>query len=259
MPSVFEQLKGIKHTRPVNTLLVPKNSVSPQKQDIVSLWQKDPSAQNTKKVLQMLKPTIDSALHSYTPGQEDTYRLKATSIALQSLKSYDRTKAASPATFVFTNLQRLNRIRRERQTPVHIPESQVYAFQLLQKKSAQLQDKLGRQPTQEQLSDYTGLSKKKIEKVRNGNTSYLSQSSTADIESGADLIGQPGESQKDFYNYVYDSVSPADKKIMQWTSGYGSKQLSNNQIATKLHMSPGAVSQHKAKIQQLLGRVRGLL
>ena len=48
-----------------------------------------------------LKPTIDSALHSYAPGQENSLRLKAASYAIQSLQKYDATKKVSPKTFVF--------------------------------------------------------------------------------------------------------------------------------------------------------------
>ena len=50
MPSIFADIKGIEHKRPKETLLVAK----PQplvKQDVVSLWQKNPSAENTKAVL----------------------------------------------------------------------------------------------------------------------------------------------------------------------------------------------------------------
>ena len=43
MPSVFEDIKGIKHTRPVSTLLISKPAQQ-QKPDLVSLWQKDQSA-----------------------------------------------------------------------------------------------------------------------------------------------------------------------------------------------------------------------
>ena len=258
MPSIFQAIKGKTYNRPAETLLISGNKKPENKQDIVSVWQKDKSPQNTKKVLQLLKPTIQSALHTYTPGQEDAFRLKATSMAIQSLSGYNPQKAASPNTYVFTNLQRLNRIRRERETPIHIPESKVYALQIIQRKQKELEEKLGRQPTDEQLSDYSGLSRKKIQQVRAGSL-YTSQSATADPQTGSDLLGTKDTSDKDYFDYVYDSVSPLDKKIMEWTAGYNKKPLSNNQIAAKLHLSAGAVSQRKARIQELLGQVRGLV
>ena len=258
MGSIFEAIQGKTYNRPKETLLISKTKLPENKQDIVSVWQKDRSEENTRKVLQLLQPTIESALHTYTPGQEDSFRLKATSLALKSLADYNPQKAASPNTYVFTNLQRLNRLRRQRQTPIHIPESQVYAMQLIDRKKQQLQERLGREPSDQQLSDYTGLSQKKIERVMSG-TAFASQSATTDEQTGADLLGSRDTTDKDYYEYVYNSVSPLDQKIMEWTSGYKGKELSNNQIASKLHLSAGAVSQRKARIQELLGQVRGLV
>ena len=258
MSSVFDALKGKTYSRPVETLIINKKPKQASQEDLIVLWKKNKSAENTRKVVQYLKPTIENALHSYVPGQQASFKLKATSLALQALNNYDKTKSASPATFVFTNLQRLNRIRRDRQMPIHIPQSQVYAKQLLDKKQVQLEQRLGRQPSQNELCDYAGISKKKLHTLQNG-TAYVSQSNTVDAQTGADLLGSKGITDRDYYNYVYDSVSPIDQKIMQWSSGFGKKQLSNNQIAHKLRMSAGAVSQHKAKIQQLMGKVRGIL
>lgn len=258
MPSIFDAIKGDLPKRDAKTIIV-KQQPAVQQDDVVSLWQKNNTPQNTQKVLQYLKPTIQSALHSYVPGQEASFRLKATSLALETLKGFDRTKNTSPTTYVFTGLQRLNRIRRERQNPIHIPQSQVYIKQMLDRKTADLQEKLGREPSDQQLSDYTGLSRKKLEKLRDNSIYTVSQSATNDPETGAQRMGDSGISDKDYYDYVYDSVSPVDQKIMQWSSGFGKKTLSNNEIAAKLHLSAGAVSQRKAKIQQMLGQVRGLL
>lgn len=256
--NVFDAMQGKTLYRPVNTIIGHKRKLPDQKTSLVQTWKKDPSGQNTRKVLEYLKPTIQSALHSYVPGQQSQFKLKATNLALQALKGYDKTKASSPATYVFTNLQRLNRIRRQRQNPIHIPQSQVYAKTQLDKKIAQLEDSLGREPSDQEICDYAKISKKKLEALQSGGAT-VSQSAAADTQTGSDLIGDKGLTDKDYYDYVYSSVSPIDQKIMQWSSGYGKKSLSNNQIAAKLHLSPGAVSQHKTRIQELIGQVRGLL
>ena len=257
MANVFDAIKNTRYNRPAATVLV-KQQLQPAEDDVVSQWKKNKSPENTKKVLQYLKPTIQSALHTYAPNQEQAFRLKATSMALSQLDKYQPSKGSSPRTFVFTSLQRLNRLRRERQTPIHIPESQVYAKKLIDQKRSILQDKLGREPSDQQLSDFVGISKAKLNKL-NLNSATVNTSSAQDTQSGHDLLGTSQLSDKDYYNYVYDSVSPVDQKIMQWSSGMNGKQLSNNEIAHKLNLSPGAVSQRKAKIQELMGKVRGLL
>lgn len=257
MPGIFEQIKGL-NTSPQNTAPKP---VKPTQDDIVQTiadWQKKSTPETTKQILDFIKPTIDSALHTYTPGQQNTFRIKATSYALQSLRNYDVTKKASPKTFVFSNLQRLNRLRRQRQNIIHVPQNQVYMKQLLDSKSAQLQSDLGRPPTDQQLSQALYISKRKLDKLRQQSSVTISQTMSQDPQ-GHQMLGKSDVTDRDYYNYVYSSVSPVDKKIMQWTSGYGTKPLSNNQIAEKLHISPGAVSQRKNRIQQLMSQVRGLV
>lgn len=257
MPGIFEQIKGL-NTSNQNTASKP---VKPTQDDIVQTiadWQKKSTPENTKQILDFIKPTIDSALHTYTPGQQNTFRIKATSYALQSLRNYDVTKKASPNTFVFSNLQRLNRLRRQRQNIIHIPQNQVYMKQMMDNKAAQLQNDLGRPPTDQELSQALYISKRKLDKLRQQSSVIISQAMSQDPQ-GHQMLGKSDVTDMDYYNYVYSSVSPVDKKIMQWTSGYRTKPLSNNQIAEKLHISPGAVSQRKNRIQQLMSQVRGLV
>lgn len=254
MHSIFNSISN-KSRAQSNLNTQPKRDLN----QTVLQWQKKCTPQNTKVVLQLLKPTIQSALHTYVPGQQSSFKIKASAMALQSLRQYKPTKGASPKTFVFTNLQRLNRLRRQRQNLIHIPESQVYAKQLVEKKITQLSQDLGRDPTDEQLQDATGMSKKKLQRVLSAGTTIFNDSASMDQNQRASTFSVSDLSDQDYFKYVYNSVGPLDKKIMQWTSPKAKVQLSNNQIAKKLRLSAGAVSQRKAKIQQLLGSVRGLL
>jgi len=58
---------------------------------------------------------------------------------------------------------------------------------------------------------------------------------------------------------VYDELPSLDQKIMELSLGlHGRKPLSNLEIAKKLGRSPGAISQRKAKIQELLDQEQDL-
>lgn len=249
MNSIFSAISNKPEQTVQKVLQTPKKS-------IITLWKQDRSQQNTRQVIDLLNPTIDSALHTYTPGQQKQFKIKAINIALDSLKNFDQSKKVSPSTYVFTALQRLNRVRRQRQNIIHIPQSQVYLKNLVDKKQQQLQTKLGRQATDQQLSDATGISKKKLDRLKSG--SVFNESSAVNQQSGDSTFKVKGLTQNDYFNYVYDSVSPVDKKIMQWTRNK-SMGMSNNEIAKKLKLSAGAVSQRKAKIQQMLSQVRGII
>ena len=69
MPGIFEQIKGL-NTSSQNTASKPVKQQ--QQEDIVqtiSDWQKKSTPETAKQILDFIKPTIDSALHTYTPGQ----------------------------------------------------------------------------------------------------------------------------------------------------------------------------------------------
>ena len=67
----------------------------------------------------------------------------------------------------------------------------------------------------------------------------------------------PGQTtaQDAWLDFVYGDLSPVDKLVMDMTLGRnGRKRTSTQEIARKLNISPGAVSQRAAKIQTLLNK-----
>jgi hypothetical protein len=56
-------------------------------------------------------------------------------------------------------------------------------------------------------------------------------------------------------DFVYDDLGPTDKLIMDLTLGRnGRRKVSTAEIAQKLRMTPGAISQRAAKIQAMLDK-----
>jgi DNA-directed RNA polymerase specialized sigma subunit len=54
---------------------------------------------------------------------------------------------------------------------------------------------------------------------------------------------------------VYHELTPTDRKIFEWRTGYnGVKKLQAQQIAKKLGVSAGAVSQRTSKIADRLAQ-----
>lgn len=228
-------------------------------QSAITRWQTgDKSAAG--QILQYLKPTISSALRSFAPGQQNTLNIQAAKLALSSMSTYDPSKNVQPSTHAFNALQRLNRVRRQRQNIIHVPQDTVYKFNIIQQKSAQLQDQLGRQPTTQQLADSLGMSQKKIQQITSRSNGIINDSLAVSQMTGQSTFSTKNVSDKDYIDYTYRSLGPIQQKIMQWSLGLnGKKMLSNAQIAKKLSISPGAVSQRRLKINNLLSQVRGLI
>ena len=126
----------------------------------------------------------------------------------------------------------------------------------LERAEKDLEDSLGRVPSTTELSDYTGLSLKRIEKLRRANlpmaTSQLVNSEGNPISPATRILGDTAK-QDAWQEYVYDSLDDRKRAIMERLYGmHGFKQKSPAQIAKELKISTAAISQQRKKIDEAL-------
>ena len=227
--------------------------------DLVARWQKNPTPEDTSEILHQLQPPIKSAMTSYAPGMDKQLSIKAATLALDAMKTYNPDKGADPTTHAFHNLKRLSRLSADRNSIIPQPEGARLETQRLMDLAARFEDERGREPSFGELADMTGLNTKRVAKLMNGNT-VINDTSSLSEESKESTFTQKDLTDEDYFEYVYSSVGPIDQKIMEWTSGmHGRPQLSNGEIATKLGISAAAVSQRKNKIMQMMSDVRAVL
>lgn len=252
-----EQIQQLKDLEPVAVPNVTYDKMSLK--ELVAAWNKDPNEETTSAVLQKLKPTISSAMNSYAPGHAKDLAVKAATLTLQALKSYDPSRGTDPSTHVFNNLKRLNRYASRRQNIIPVSERASMESRMVQQARAEFMDTYDREPSDMELADETGFSVKKIQKILTG-ARVVSDTSTLNPENQASTIYAPDTTEDDYYDYVYRSVGPIDQKIMEWSSGHGGrKPLKIADIAAKLHITPAAVSQRRTKILNMMSEVRGLV
>ena len=227
--------------------------------DLVVAWNKKPSEELTSVVLHKLKPTMSSAITSYAPGHSKDLAVKAATLTLQALKTYDPARGADPTTHVFNNLKRLNRYANRRQNIIPISERAAMEYRTISTAKDDFIDTYDREPSDLELADLTGFSVKKIRKVLDGNR-VISETAQINPETHNANVFESDITDDDYLDYVYRSVGPIDQKIIEWSSGMSGKPvLSNLEIAKKLHITPAAVSQRKSKLASMLSEVRGLI
>ena len=226
-------------------------------EEVVMKWQKTSDPKDADQVLKRLRPTIDSALQSFAGGDR-RLRARANIIALDALRSFDPARETKASTMAYHHLQRLNRISAQRSNVVHIPESVANDFAAITKASAELADRNGIEPSVEDLADYTGISEKRINNLEFYG-GIKSESASRDDE-GRDVVGFNMTKDPVYLDYLYRSVGPIDKKIIEFTSGFnGRKLLPGTEIAKRLHITPAAVSQRLNKLTKRLADIRGRL
>lgn len=206
--------------------------------------------QASAEVLKELEPTITKAVSAYAGG-DPAYRTQARILALEAAKSYDPTKGASLSTHVYGNLRRLQRLSAQRGNLTRISENSSLERLQIQRAMREWQADHGEEPTTEELSTVTGLSRKRIDAVMNNKP--VVPDSLIQTPEGESLVASPNHQRAlDLYNHaIYDELDATDKRIYEWCTGYGKgTKLPNTEIAKRLNISTAAVSQRLNKISK---------
>lgn len=229
--------------------------------DLYTTWKTTRTPDTNTKILAAVQPVIDSAVASYGGASASpTLKSKARLMALKALDSYDPGRG-NVRTHLLSQLQSLRRAAAKEQNIISIPEQVGLDFQYITTAENDLRDQYGRDPTDEELSDYTNLSQRRIQKIRKFNQPIAEGTVSRIVDedsSGGDVASTvPGRTNAAdaWANFVYEDLGPTDKLIMDMTLGRnGKRRASNQDIAKRLRLSPGAVSQRAAKIQAMLDK-----
>lgn len=224
---------------------------------IVSRYIQYKAPKDASALYKYLSPTINSAISTYARGNSD-FRVPAYKLAFEALNTFDPSRGADIKTHVFNNLKRLNRIYADRTNIVHMPEGVAKDYSAVSRAIINFQDEYGREPNEDELSDITRLSKKRINKILSRNTTI--SGSEAVTEEGADRVTGKGISDDTYIDYLYSSCDPIDKKIIEMTSGRrGSKVYQSTEVARRLGITPAAVSLRMKSLRNKMMELRNML
>lgn len=222
-------------------------------------WQSDPNPRTSGELLRAVNPVIDKAVHSYGGASKGspTLRSRARRLALDAMTTYDPNKGKLQ-THLLSQLRRLQRVGAKEQQIISVPEKVVLDRRNLVETENELRDSLGRDPSDQEIADATGLSLRRLAHIRKANVPVAEgQTEGGDDPSQAFAPASrvPGVDRgaAAWTEFVYADLGPKDRAIMDYTLGlHGTPRLSAGEIAKRLGLSPGAVSQRSAKIQQML-------
>lgn len=226
--------------------------LEPNYQEAYDSWKTKPDKASTGHLLRTIQPSIDRAIQAHVGAPHPLIQSRARSIVLKSLPKYDASKSALN-TYVMNQLYSLRRANRQQTQVVSMPERWAHEAGTLASAEANLGELLGREPTTAELADHSGVSLRRIARLRSFNQPLAEGQLEAAAGSGnTSFDPRVRDSSEDnrWADVIYMDLTPTDQKIMEHTLGmYGKPVLQNQQIANMLGLSAGAVSQRKAKIQ----------
>ena len=217
-------------------------------------WVVDQSPDNMANLVSSFMPTINSEIQQYS-GSKALLRSRAKAYVIDAIRSYDPTINTKLNTWVITNLKQLSRYGK-RLRPIRASENIIRNAAELNKITSELEDNLGRKPTDEELQDETGWSKKELNKIRSASVAVLT-SSSANIQDTEGCPEEPSVTSIDTTPFAseatYMSLGPRDKDIFDYRLGmHGKKQLSGKDIAKELGVTPAYVSQRASNIGSII-------
>lgn len=222
-------------------------------------WKDKPNPQTRSTLLKTVNPVIDTAIRTYGGVSKGSpvLRSRARRIALKSFDTYDPTRA-SLRTHMMGQLRGLQRLGAQEAQIVRLPEMVALNKQHLDETIKEMTFRSGREPSAQQLADYTGLSLKRIAHIRQASPtvatgSVMSNMQNENAEMPASSIPGTDPQAEGWEEFVYYDLDDTDQYIFDRTLGrHGMKSWPLKQIAEKLGITPSAASQRAAKIQRLL-------
>lgn len=248
---------------PEDILRLPKPRPAGSSQQAWDAWKKTPGPDTLTPLIRSVNPVIDRALHSYGMSNDPTMKNVAQLHVIKVLPRFDPSKSKLE-TFLTNELKRLQRIGTQQTQMIKAPERVVLDWRHVNNSELELKDRLGRDPTVDELSDFTGIGTRRISMIRRS----MKPTITAESFSQGDNQ-QVGGVSADYEDLWRDSFyaglgDPVDRKIMDWTLGWHDQpQLSKTEMARRLGISSAAVSQRSARLasslEQSLGELKDVV
>lgn len=222
----------------------------------IEAYKQYPTRSNSSRMLKVLNPAIEQAAKSHVGSMTPHMMASAKQLALKTIGNFDPSKS-SLNTYLYHQMRGLKRIGSQKSRVITIPERVAIESNSLNQQAKAFEVENGYEPSDQELADFTGISVKRIGQVRSRHHG-LSEGLFIDEEGGRyspEVENSGDDIRKAWMELVYSDLDNTNKRIMELTGLYGNhRPLSNTEIAARLGITPSAVSQRKAKIQEIINR-----
>lgn len=205
----------------------------------------DPTPDRLNDVVDNLSPVINYSLSSINAGADNLIKNKAKIFAADAIKKFNPNAGAALPTWVSGQLMQLKRFKREVNQPVKVPERVQLDAYSLSRAEQEFFDKHDREPDVEELSDYSKIPRKRIEKIRRSFRAMPSQGAI-----GEGLTQSETDFGAEALDYVYKDADRVDRKIIEMKTGYGGRyeSMAPNKISAMLGLTPSQLTRRSIKL-----------
>ncbi len=237
----------------LDSFSVPENRLEPRYAEVYGAWKADDSDESRENLLAAISPFIEQNVRGIPGGDPNYLSIRGKILAMDALGKYDPQQSALE-TYLNHQLMPLRRTARQQMNVLGLPDRLLLAGRELENAELELSDELGRMPTTPELADRVRMSAKQIERVRR--TTHARNTGRALTP---DEEGQMGTSQAvtrklpDEYRHLFvlSALRNDPKSALIYKHDqqlHRRPPLSTAELAQKLGLSPGAISQRRNRI-----------
>lgn len=149
--------------------------------ELIQLYQSNINDKEAEqKLLSEYRPYIQANINKWSGVlPQAVIEAHGKKYALDAFKTYDVNRGADIKTHLYNNISQLSRLVYEHQNAVRIPENQIGNIGKINSIKMSLEDNLGREPTIDEIADYSSLPKQHIEKIlKNQRADFINDSDT---------------------------------------------------------------------------------
>lgn len=216
-------------------------------EDLWKEWKKRPTPDSLSHVVGAFDGLANSAISGNKSVNQSLLKSKARLLTVDAIKSYDPSQGTKLSTHVYNHLRPLNRSAKD-MTEI-APMSRYYGEEAA-KMIGMIKgftEQNGREPDDMEIRDSLGISNRRLEKLNKIVKYEVPESQlVGDVEQEDD---EDSSRLNLWTDYVYNDLGSTDRKILDMKLGRNGHPVhSNDQIATKLNLSPVDISNRSGKI-----------
>ena len=208
-------------------------------------WQAYKKPEHFEKLYKSFEPTIQHVINKWNANLDPrTMKSLAKVQFLKALETYNPDKKTSLGTHVYNYLQKLSRYSMSYGETVRMPENLRLKVGSLLDAINKFREKIGRDPTIDELADELVWPKREIERI----FKYMYEEKA---EGGLEMpaVADTYTPKEAAIESIYRKLSPEEKLVFEHLTGYGGKPiLKAKDIAKKLRVSPTYVSNIRKRI-----------
>jgi DNA-directed RNA polymerase specialized sigma subunit len=213
-----------------------------------SNWRKNPSSSNLMSTVDGFDGLMNTSIGQQKNINRSLLKGRAKLLTIDAIKTFDPSSGANLTTHVYNYLRPIN--RESKDMAEIAPVSRHYNDESAKMINAitSFSEENGREPDDSEIRDILGISQKRLEKLNKIVKYEVPESQIVGGMEDEDIDEQSNKLNL-WTDYVYHDLGTKDKKILDFKLGRsGHPEMSNEEIALKLNISPMEISNRSANI-----------